>query len=287
MTAPVVNPAVNGAVDPALDRLPSIDVSSTQQVPFGRLVAVELRKMTDTRAGRWLLGITLGVLVVAAGIVVIISLFDEQFSMTLSDWQGMLTFLTTMLVPTLAIMSVTQEWSQRTGLVTFALEPHRIRVILSKLVAVTLLALITLVLAAVIAVAGHAALAATGLDVSWTIDGTDLAWTFYLQMVYFLMAFGLAMAILNTPGSIVVYYLVALILPNIVYGAVYFLLSWGPDVVPWIDLSYAVGAFRGEMPEVPSGTPDLGVGPIFSTLVIWVVLPMSIGLRRILRAELK
>lgn len=287
MTAPAVNPAVNGAVDPALDRLPSIDVSSTQQVPFGRLVAVELRKMTDTRAGRWLLGITLGVLVVAAGIVVIISLFDEQFSMTLSDWQGMLTFLTTMLVPTLAIMSVTQEWSQRTGLVTFALEPHRIRVILSKLVAVTLLALITLVLAAVIAVAGHAALAATGLDVSWTIDGTDLAWTFYLQMVYFLMAFGLAMAILNTPGSIVVYYLVALILPNIVYGAVYFLLSWGPDVVPWIDLSYAVGAFRGEMPEVPSGTPDLGVGPIFSTLVIWVVLPMSIGLRRILRAELK
>ncbi|HXH80207.1 hypothetical protein [Nocardioides sp.] len=287
MTAPAVNTAVNGVVDPALDRVPSIDVSSTQQVPFGRLVSVELRKMTDTRAGRWLLGITLGVLVVAAGIVVIISLFDEQFSMTLSDWQGMLTFLTTMLVPTLAIMSVTQEWSQRTGLVTFALEPHRIRVILSKLVAVTLLALITLVLAAVIAVAGHAALAVTGVDVSWSVDGTDLAWTFYLQMVYFLMAFGLAMAILNTPGSIVVYYLVALILPNIVYGAVYFLLSWGPDVVPWIDLSYAVGAFRGEMPEVPSGTPDLGVGPILSTLVIWVVLPMGIGLRRILRAELK
>ncbi|MCW2835382.1 MAG: transporter permease [Nocardioides sp.] len=287
MTAPAVNPAVDPAVNPALDRLPSIDVSSTQQVPFGRLVSVELRKMTDTRAGRWLLAITLGVLIVAAGIVVIISLFDEQFSMTLSDWQSMLTFLTTLLLPTLAIMSVTQEWSQRTGLVTFALEPHRLRVILAKLAAVTLLALITLALAAVIGVAGHALLAATGVDISWTADGKDLAWTLYLQMVYFLMAFGLAMAILNTPGSIVAYYVVALILPNIVYGAVYFLLSWGPDVVPWVDLGFAVAAFRGELPPVPSGTPDLGVGPVLSTLTIWVVLPMAIGLRRILRTELK
>lgn len=291
MTAPAVNPAASpggdGTLDPAGDRLPSIDVSSTQQVPFGRLVAVELRKMTDTRAGRWLLGITLGVLSLAAGIVVTISVFDENFSMTLSDWQGMLTFLTTLLLPTLAIMSVTQEWSQRTGLVTFALEPHRLRVILAKLAAVALLALITLALAAVIGVAGHALLGATGVDISWTVDGTDLAWTLYLQMVYFLMAFGLAMAILNTPGSIVAYYVVALILPNIVYGAVYFLLSWGPDVVPWIDLGYAVAAFRGELPDVPSGTPDLGVGPILSTLAIWVVLPTALGLRRILRAELK
>lgn len=266
---------------------PVIDVTNTPDVPFARLVGVETRKMVDTRAGRWLLGITAGVLVLAAGIIITISVFDDAFSMTLADWQGVLTFLTTLLLPTLAIMCVTQEWSQRTGLVTFALEPHRLRVVLAKLTAVALLALLTLALAAVVAAAGHGVLAATGDDVSWTLDGTDLAWTLYLQLVYFLMAFGLAMVFLSTPGAVVVYYIVALVLPQIVYGMVYFLLSWGPDVVPWLDLGYAVAAFRGQMPDVPSGTPELGVGPILTTFALWVLLPFAIGLRRILRTELK
>ena len=33
----------------------TLDVSQTARVPFSRLVKVELRKMFDTRAGRWLL----------------------------------------------------------------------------------------------------------------------------------------------------------------------------------------------------------------------------------------
>ena len=80
---------------------------------------------------------------------------------------------------------------------------------------------------------------------------------------------------------------VALVLPQIVYGMLYFLLSWGPDVVPWLDLSFAVAAFRGQLPDVPSGAPDLGVGPILVTFVLWVVLPFVVGGRRILRTELK
>ena len=265
-----------------------LDVSGTPRVPFGRLVRVESRKLTDTRAGRWLLGITVGVLVLAAGIVVTISVFDDNFSMELSDWQGMLTFLTTLLLPTIAIMSVTQEWSQRTGLVTFALEPHRLRIVLAKLVAVVLFAVATLVIAAVVGAVGHAILELTTDGVSWSLSGKDLAWTLYLQLVYFLMAFGLAMVFLSTPGSIVVYYIVALVLPQIVYGMLYFLLSWGPDVVPWLDLGYAVAAFREQLPAPPDGAvPDLGVGPIVSTFVLWVVLPFAVGLRRIQRVELK
>lgn len=265
----------------------TLDVSGTPKVPFARLVRVELRKMTDTRAGRWLLGITIGVLVLVSGIIVTVSLFDENFSMSLADWQGVLTFLTTLLLPTIAIMSVTQEWSQRTGLVTFALEPYRLRVVLAKLAAVTLLALLTLVVAAAVGATAHAIMSGTGEDVSWKLDGTDLGWTLYLQLVYFLMAFGLAMVFLSTPGAIVVYYVVALVLPQIVYGMIYFLLSWGPDVVPWLDLSYAVAAFREQLPEVPSGTPELGVGPILTTFALWVVVPFAVGLRRILRTELK
>ncbi len=53
---------------------PTLDVSGTPHVPFQRLVTVELRKLVDTRAGRWLLiaivGLTLLVLVIQMWVVV-------------------------------------------------------------------------------------------------------------------------------------------------------------------------------------------------------------------------
>ena len=54
-------------------RPPTLDVSRPRAVPFGRLVRVELRKMADTRAGRWLLisiaALTLLVLVIQLAVV--------------------------------------------------------------------------------------------------------------------------------------------------------------------------------------------------------------------------
>ena len=38
----------------------SFDVTGTKGIPFGRLFTVELRKSADTRAGRWLIGVTVG-----------------------------------------------------------------------------------------------------------------------------------------------------------------------------------------------------------------------------------
>ena len=39
-----------------------------------------------------------------------------------------------LLLPVMGILLVTSEWSQRTDMTTFALEPHRSRVIMAKLV---------------------------------------------------------------------------------------------------------------------------------------------------------
>ena len=41
----------------------------------------------------------------------------------------------TIILPMIAILSVTSEWSQRSGLTTFTLVPHRGRVILAKAIA--------------------------------------------------------------------------------------------------------------------------------------------------------
>ena len=44
-----------------------------------------------------------------------------------------------MLLPILGIMAATAEWTQRTGLVTFTLEPRRGRVVLAKALAALVL----------------------------------------------------------------------------------------------------------------------------------------------------
>lgn len=269
--------------------LPSLDVSGTRSVPFVRLVGVELRKLTDTRAGRWLMGITFGVLALVAGIILVVAAFQDDLAMTLTDWQGVFTFLMSLLLPIIAIMSITQEWGQRTALTTFALEPNRARVVAAKLTAVLGLALLALVFAGILAVIANAALSAiTGNAADWTFDWSELGWTVFLQLAYFMMAFAFGMVFLSTPVAIVLYYVVALVLPQMVWGLIYFLISWGPDVVPWLDLGYAVSAYREQLPPSADGsTPDLGVGPIIVSTFMWVVLPFLIGARRIGRTELK
>ncbi|MEO6789593.1 MAG: ABC transporter permease, partial [Ornithinibacter sp.] len=111
------------------DRLPAADL--TRGVPFARLVRVELRKMLDTRAGRWLI---IGIGLVIAGALTIM-FFTEGGDHSFSDYLQATTMPQAILLPVVGILAVTSEWSQRTALVTFGLEPRRVRVAWAKLVA--------------------------------------------------------------------------------------------------------------------------------------------------------
>src|SRR5690606_4405909 len=108
---------------------PTIDMSSPA-IPFGREVRVEVRKMFDTRGGLWLFILTGG--------------FAEVMAIPVS-----------LLVPVFAILIVSSEWSQRTHLTTFTLQPNRMRVMAAKFVAVTILALATIVVAVAFGALGN------------------------------------------------------------------------------------------------------------------------------------
>ncbi|MEZ5096906.1 MAG: ABC transporter permease [Nocardioides sp.] len=261
----------------------TLDVSATSRVPFGRLVRLELRKMADTRAGLWLMIVTGLLLVVAGGLTLLITLLNDV-DLTLGDMVQVMTVPLSLLLPVFAIMTVTSEWSQRTGLVTFTLEPHRLRMVAAKLVAVVGLAVATIVVAAAFGVAVYAIFAAmTSGPVSWAISSSVLAWTVIGQLLSFLVAFGFALAFLNTPAAISVYYVVVLLLPIMVYSLIMGALSWGPDVVPWIDLGTAMAPLQGSGPDVTATT----YAQVAVTSLEWVVLPFVLGLVRVRRAEIK
>ena len=100
--------------------------------PADPIVGVELRKMFDTRSGFWLMAsiVITGVLATAAVIV-----FAPDDELTYDNFAAAIGFPMTVILPMIAILAVTSEWSQRSGLTTFTLVPHRGRVIGAKFLA--------------------------------------------------------------------------------------------------------------------------------------------------------
>ena len=116
------------------------------------LLRVELRKLVDTRAGFWLLA-AIGILTVA---VVVVFLFAADANdLTYLHFVGVTATPQSILLPVLGILAITTEWSQRTGLVTFTLEPSRARIAAAKLVAVVLVGLLAVVVSLAVAAVGN------------------------------------------------------------------------------------------------------------------------------------
>ena len=113
----------------------ALDVSSTPAIPFARLFRVELRKSADTRAGRWLIGVTVGLCLVAEVIFLIVAATHDEAEASFGDFVAVSAFVSSVLLPVLGIMLVTSEWSQRTAMTTFTLEPRRMRIVLAKMLA--------------------------------------------------------------------------------------------------------------------------------------------------------
>ena len=116
--------APHGTVAPG-----TLDISHDLQVPLTRLVKVEMRKMVDTRAGLWLI---IAIVAITALITVIFFFAAPDDERTFLNYMGVMATPQGFLLPVLGILLITQEWSQRTGMVTFTLEPHRGKVIGAK-----------------------------------------------------------------------------------------------------------------------------------------------------------
>lgn len=256
---------------PAAGASPPVDADSP---PFLRLVRVELRKMVDTRAGRWLL-IAIGVVTLA--VVTIFFLVGDPQDLTMGNFLSATTAPQSLLLPLLGIMAVTSEWGQRTALVTFTLEPRRLRVVLAKLVGSLVLGVIA------IAVAFAGAAVATGLGEplrggpgDWHVPLSTVGGIVLSQLLVVAQGVGFGLLFANTAMAIVVY----LVLP-VAWGIVGSMVSSLENVAGWFDLNRAVSPLvEGEM------TGQLWAH-LATTAAIWVFLPLAVGTWRLVRREVK
>lgn len=268
----------------------TIDISRTSKVPFGRIVAVEWRKMTDTRAGFWLLAVSGALLVLALGITLLVAAVDDTVRLSASGISEIMVIPVSLLVPVFAILTVTSEWSQRTHLETFTREPQRMRVVWAKLLAVGALAVSTIVAAVLLGAVGNLLYGAiTGNEVVWNLEVSTLLWTVVVQVLFFLMGFGFGMVVLNTAGAVAIFYVIGFLLPFMVYSTLFFLFDWARDVLPWVDMTTAsMPIVSGE--DYAGQAVDAGGLEYVQfgfTALLYVLVPIVLGTWRVLRAEVK
>lgn len=238
-------------------------------IPFHRLLSVEARKLFDTRSSK--------IMTVVLVILVFVSIIGRGVVSgpelhTLIGTAG-IGFGT--LLPVLGILTVTAEWSHRTALTTFTLEPRRRRVLAAKCLAPLITAVVASLFATLVAVPVTAVVAAVQ-DVPATWEIAPLALLGWTGANVLVVATGLAvgMLLLNAPAAIVI----CLSTP-ILWAVVGKLGATGKVLTEWFDLNTtATPLTAGDM--TGGDAARLAVSTIF-----WIVVPMTAGVVRVTRKE--
>lgn len=244
-------------------------MTTTTRIPFRRLLVVEARKLIDTRSGKIIASIMLA-LVIAA-----VAARGAVVGPKLQTLVGTAGIVLSTLLPVLGILTVTSEWTHRTALTTFVLEPRRHRILAAKCLP-PLLAAVALSLFAMLVAVPATAVAAElrGMPAVWDVrPAALLGWT---GVNVLSVAGGLALGalLLNAPAAIVIF-----LSTPVLWAVVGRLGSVGAALAEWLDLNTT---------SSPLIDGDLAWGEgarLATSVVFWIVLPMTIGLVRMLRKE--
>jgi ABC-2 type transport system permease protein len=246
----------------ALTSGPVPESGADRRPGIGRLTAVELRKMTDTRSGFWL-PIAIGT--ISLIVIIVSSLVHGGHD---ASWQHLLNNGLApdgFLLPVLGILLVCGEFTQRTTLTTFTLVPNRGRVLVAKMLASIIFVIgayvVTVVMSAVFAFGiGNHPGGAGGLS------GIVILQSLFDLAASMLIGIGFGAAILVSAPGIVAY----LLLPTI-WGALASSINALATLDHWLD----IGTTMQYLPQ--HAISAIGWAHVGTTLALWMLLPLTIG----------
>jgi hypothetical protein len=133
------------------------------------------------------------------------------------------------------------------------------------------------------------AIGAAGNLLGTAITGTELIWDATVSgMLYIvlgnvlglLIGFMLGVLIRNSAGAIVAYFVYSFVVPTI-FMVLAESQKWFKDLQPWVDFNYAQSAlFNGGLSS--EQWANLGVAGL-----IWLIVPLAVGLTMVMRSEVK
>lgn len=249
------------------------------RIPLARIVTVELRKSFDTRSGSWLLA-SIGIAALLTTGAVIAWAPETEFRY--SQFTLAIGVPMSVILPLIAVLSVTAEWSQRSGLTTFTLVPHRGRVLLAKAVAAVLVAMAATGVAFAVGAFGNVVgTTMAGVDAVWDQGLGDVGYVALGHTLLLLVGFTLGALIRNSPGAIVAYMVYAFVAPGLL-AFLAFNQAWFRDVRPWVDPKHNQDALLQAASLSGEQWSQLAV-----TTAAWLVLPLTVAVVNLLRSEVK
>ena len=261
-----------------LDQVTTGRPTEFAQVPLSRVVRVELRKMFDTRSGFWLIA-SIAITGLIATIATVAFAPDDQ--LTYYTFAKAVGYPITVILPMVALLSITSEWSQRSGLTTFTYVSSRRRVVGAKTLSSVVVAIASMLFAF--------AAGAVGTVVGSAIAGVPAVWDLSLghaltivlgNLVSLSIGTVLGMVLRSSAGGLVMYFVVVLLVPNL-SALLAASQDWYHDLQPWVDLPYAQSFLFEGM------TTGAQWAHVATAATLWIVLPGIYGLRRVMRSEVK
>lgn len=233
-------------------------------IPFRNLLAAELRKTVSTRAAKALLAAALALTVAAEAVPLVFTHDVTQNRASYLTWAAL---GLTRLLPIVLLMAMTAEWSQRTALTTFTLEPRRGRVLTAKIAA----GLIIATACGLFALAAGEVTASVSRSVA---GGQD--WPELLGFALFIMAtsaIGIAVgaALHNTAAAIVTYFAVGAAANLLMIPALERAGQWvnTGETFGWM----LAGQWSGHTAQVAASA------------ALWIAFPLVVGAIRITRRD--
>ncbi|MEO6511078.1 MAG: ABC transporter permease subunit [Nocardioides sp.] len=256
----------------------STTTTTTTTIPMSRITTTELRKMLDTRSGFWTVA---GIGIVSFVATAMVILFADREDLTYRTFTSAINVPISLLLPIIAILSVTAEWSQRSGLTTFTLVPHRSRIIAGKFLAAVVIAVVASPVAFLVGALGNVAgTTIAGVDPVWDLPMANLVTMTLSNVLGMLVGFMLGVLVRSSPGALVAYFVYEFLLPTLalILAANQ---DWFRHVQPWVDFDFASSVLQTGAVSSQEWVHLAGTG------LIWLVVPLAVGLRLVVRAEVK
>jgi ABC-2 type transport system permease protein len=261
----------------------------TRQVPqttttyapasFARILGVELRKMFDTRSGAWMLA---SIVITSALATTAVVLWAPEEELTYEMFASAIGIPMTIVLPIIAILSVTSEWSQRTGLTTFTHFPSRGRVITAKAVCAVGVGVVAIPVAAAVGALGNVVgTAIAGTDAVWNVSAAELSNIVLANVLGLMVGFMLGVVTRSSAAAVVTYFVYTLVLPPL--SSLLASTQEGfRDVQPWVDFTYAQSRLFEDGSLTGEQWAQLG-----TSSALWLVLPLAVGIAMVMRSEVK
>jgi len=194
----------------------------------------------------------------------------EEQERTLRDILSIAVQPVTIVMPIVGILLVSSEWSQRTSLLTFTLVPDRSRVLVAKLLAGIVLALIALQLSLAAAAVGTAA-----VDGDCSLSAALVGQVALYVVLPMFIGVGFGAMLLSSAPAIVLYF----VLPTAWSALGSLKPLHGP--ARWLDQA------RTMEPMLEHAMSGTEWARLATTLAVWMLVPLLVGLWRVTRSDVR